>query len=52
MGKAVKASVIAIVLGYLGSALGYEIMNWSQLGPILVIVVMGSAIIISLEKDE
>ena len=52
MRKAVISSVIAIVLGYLGSALGYEIMNWPQLGPILAIIVMGSAIITSLEKDK
>lgn len=50
--KAVISSVIAIVLGYLGSALGYEIMNWPQLGPILAIIVMGSAIITSLEKNK
>ena len=52
MRKAIISSVIAIVLGYLGSAFGYEIMNWPQLGPILAIVVMGSAIITSLEKDK
>ena len=52
MSKAVKASIIAIVLGYFGSALGYEVMNWPQLGPIFAIVVMGAAIITSLEKDE
>ena len=45
MNKAIVSSIIAIVLGYLGSALGYEIMNWPQLGPILAIVVMGSAIL-------
>ena len=50
--KAVISSVIAIVLGYIGSALGYEIMNWPQLGPILAIIVMGSAIITSLEKNK
>ena len=52
MSKAVVSSIIAIVLGYLGSALGYEIMNWPQLGPILAIVVMGSAIITSFEKNK
>ncbi len=52
MSKAVISSVIAIILGYLGSALGYEIMNWPQLGSILAIVVMGSAIITSLKKDK
>ena len=52
MSKAVISSIVAIVLGYLGSALGYEIMNWPQLGPILAIVVMGSAIITSLEKGR
>ena len=52
MNKAIVSSIIAIVLGYLGSALGYEIMNWPQLGPILAIVVMGSAILTSLEKDK
>jgi len=52
MSKAISASIVAIVLGYLGSSFGYEIMNWPQLGPILSIVVMGSAIITSLEKDK
>ena len=52
MKKAILSSVIAIVLGYFGSALGDAIMNWPQLGPVLAIVVMGSAILTSLEKDE
>ena len=52
MNKAIVTSIIAIVLGYFGSALGYEIMNWPQLRPILAIVVMGSAILTSLEKDK
>lgn len=52
MSKAILTSIIAIVLGYIGSSFGYEIMNWPQLGPILAIVVMGSAIIISLEKKK
>lgn len=52
MNKAIVTSVIAIVLGYFGSALGYEIMNWPQLGPILAIIVMGSAILTSLERDK
>ena len=52
MSKAIISSIVAIVLGYLGSAIGYEIMNWPQLGPILAIVVMGFAIITSLEKDK
>ena len=50
MYKAIISSIIAIVLGYLGSALGYEIMNWPQLGPVLSIVVMGCAILTSLDK--
>ena len=52
MSKAVISSIIAIVLGYLGSAFGAEIMNWPQLGPILAIVVMGAVIITSLEEDK
>ena len=52
MKKAVISSIIAIILGYFGSALGDEVMNWPQLGPILAIVVMGAAIITSLEKDK
>lgn len=52
MSKAIISSIVAIVLGYLGSSFGYEIMNWPQLGPILAIVVMGSAIITSLEKEK
>ena len=51
MKKAVISSIIAIVLGYFGSACGDEFMNWPQLGPILAIVVMGCAIITSLEKE-
>ena len=52
MNKAIVSSIIAIVFGYLGSGVGDEIMNWPQLGPILAIVVMGSAILTSLEKDK
>lgn len=52
MKKAVISSIIAIVLGYLGTVFGYEIMNWPQLGPILAGVVMGCAIITSLENDK
>ena len=52
MSKAFTASVIAIILGYIGSALGDAIINWPQLGPILAIVVMGSAILTSLGKDK
>lgn len=52
MNKAIVSSIIAIVLGYLGCAFGDAIMNWPQLGPILAIVVMGAAIITSLEEDE
>ena len=52
MRKAAISSIIAIILGYLGSGFGAEIMNWPQLGPILAIVVMGSAIITSLEKID
>ena len=52
MNKAIVSSIIAIVLGYFGTALGDEIMNWPQFGPILAIVVMGSAILSFLEKDK
>lgn len=52
MSKAIFSSIVAIIVGYLGSAFGYEIMNWPQLGPILSIVVMGSVIICSLEKKD
>ena len=52
MKKAIVTSIIAIVLGFFGSAWGDEIMNWPQLGPILAIVVMGFAILSSLEKEK
>ena len=52
MKKAAISSIVAIILGYLGTAFRAEIMNWPQLGPIFAIVVMGSAIITSLEKDK
>ncbi len=52
MRKAAISSIIAIILGYLGTVFGAEIMNWPQLGSILTIVVMGSAIITSLEKGK
>ena len=52
MKKAIAASAAAILVGYLGSALGYEIMNWPELGPILSIVIMGSVIICTLEKGK
>ena len=51
MRKAAISSIIAIILGYLGTVFGAEIMNWPQLSPILAIVVMGAVIITSLEKD-
>jgi hypothetical protein len=52
MKKAAISSIIAIILGYLGTVFGAEIMNWPQLGPILSIVVMGATIITSLENDK
>ena len=52
MRKAAVSSIVAIILGYLGTVFGAEIMNWPQLGPILSIVVMGAAIITSLENDK
>ena len=52
MYKAILSSIIAIVAGYFGSGFGDAVMNWPELGPILAIVVMGAAIITSLEKDE
>lgn len=52
MKKAIAASAAAIFVGYLGSALGYEMMNWPELGPILSIVIMGSVIICSFEKGK
>jgi len=52
MKKAIAASAAAIFVGYLGSALGYEMMNWPELGPILSIVIMGSVIICTLEKGK
>lgn len=52
MRKAAISSIIAIILGYLGTVFGAEIMNWPQLGSILAIVVMGSAIITSLKKGK
>ena len=52
MKKAAISSIIAIILGYIGTVFGAEIMNWTQIGPILSIVVMGAAIITSLENDK
>ena len=52
MSKAAISSIVAIILGYLGSAFGAEIMNWPQLGPILAIVVMGAAIIPVCQTDK
>ena len=52
MRKSAESCIIAIILGYLGSGFGAEIMNWPQLGPILAIVVMGAVIITSLEEDK
>ena len=52
MRKAAVSSIVAIILGYLGTVFGAEIMKWPQLGPILSIVVMGAAIITSLENDK
>lgn len=52
MTKAITSSVIAIIAGYLGTAFGDEMLNWPQLGPILAVVAMGSAIITSIENHK
>ena len=44
--------VSGVEIGDLGSALGYEIMNWHQLDLIFASVVMGFEILTSLEKDK
>ena len=37
----VIAVILTIVVGYLGSALGYKIMNWPQAWPGLAVITMG-----------
>ena len=52
MNKAIVSSIIAIVFGDLGTAIGSALMNWPQLRPILAKDEMGAAILTSLEKDK
>ncbi|MHB1152223.1 MAG: hypothetical protein ACYCWE_15950 [Eubacteriales bacterium] len=43
--------IATIVIGMLGSALGYE-MNFSELGPILSIAVMGGFIMAEIRRKN
>lgn len=37
----VRAVILTLFVGYIGTAPGDELMNWPQLGPILAVVCMG-----------
>ena len=52
MKKAAAASAAALVIGYLGTVIGSEMMNWPQLGPILAVIVMGAVILCALEEKK
>lgn len=46
------AIAVTIVIGYLGTVLGAELLNWPQLGPIAAIAAMGYCILSEIEKKK
>ena len=37
----VIAALVTIIVGYFATALGMELLNWPQLGPIAAVITMG-----------
>jgi hypothetical protein len=48
----IKAVVVTIVVGYLGTAFGDALINWPQLGPIAAIAAMGVFILNEIEHKK
>ena len=46
MGKAILAAIVTLIVGYLGTVVGLELLgNWGELGLLIAIAVMGAFII-------
>ncbi len=45
------AGILTILIGVIGSAIGFEI-NFDSLGPVLAIAVMGSFILLEVKKVD
>ena len=53
MGKAILAAIVALVVGYLGMVVGFEILGgWVEFGSLIAIAVMGGFIIYFNEKKK
>ena len=48
MGKAILAAIVTLIVGYLGTVVGLELLgigNWYEFGLLIAIAVMGAFII-------
>ena len=46
MGKAILAAIVTLIVGYLGTVVGLELLgNWVEFGLLIAIAVMGAFII-------
>ena len=46
MGKAILAVIVTLIVGYLGTVVGLELLgNWDEFGLLIAIAVMGAFII-------
>ena len=46
MGKAILAAIVTVIVGYLGTVVGLELLgNWYEFGLLIAIAVMGAFII-------
>ena len=46
MGKAILAAIVTLIVGYLGTVVGLELLgNWGEFGLLIAIAVMGAFII-------
>lgn len=47
----ILAVAATIILGYLGTVFGNDLMNWPQAGPIAAIATMGAFLLAALKKN-
>ena len=53
MGKAILAAIVTLIVGYLGTVVGLELLgNWVEFGLLIAIAVMGAFIIYFNDKKE
>ena len=46
VGKAILAAIVTLIVGYLGTVVGFELLgNWYEFGLLIAIAVMGAFII-------